>query len=232
MKTKVCAIFMVIATVALITISCDKEKKVITLNETIVSDTTLSRNLPMEEFYNLDLEGKKSFAERYRKQITYNAWEKSYVRDENSLTILIASGTALNVVGADKKICDAKFNDELVVISSGLSTPDTMLVRNGTSCSIQFTNKTEVGHGSPWRFQISNTQKLKDFLSSIQEWDMIVKESAYSMPGLGKDENFSTFLTQNESFLKEGDKIDCFDRRVIDERDVVNFKKRERLKKK
>jgi hypothetical protein len=228
MGKKVLFAFMAIATMIAIATSCNNEKKVIALHDTAVADSTLKKDIPMEEFYKESLEGKKAFVERNRMQLTYNSYEKTYIKGPESITFLIGSGTATNLQGNDKKFYDANFEDELIVITSGLSTPDTTFVFNGVSCSIKFTKKTEVGHGSPWRFEIKDNQKLKDCLNLIEKWDSLHIESSYSMPGLKKEDKFSTFLKENEKLIHNGDLIDCFDRRILDQEkhDVVNFKKR------
>lgn len=228
MGKKVLFAFMAIATMVAIATSCNNEKKVLALHDTAVADSTLKKDIPLNEFYKCDLEGKKAFVERYRMQLTLNSYEKTYVKGPESIDFLIASGTATNLQGNDKKLCDANFEDELIVITTGFSSPDTTFVFNGVSCSVKFTKKTEVGHGSPWRFEIKDNQKLEDCLNLIEKWDSLKIESSYSMPGLKKEDKFSAFLKENEKLIRNGDLIDCFDRRILDQEkhDVVNFKKR------
>ncbi len=224
---------LAIAAIVAIATSCSNEKKVVGLHETIVSDSTLRKNLPMEEFYKENLEGKKAFVERHKMQLTYNTYDKSYIKDPQDITFLIGSGVAMNLQGNDKKLCDASFEDEILVVSSSFSGSDTTLVFNGATCSVHLTKKIELSHGSPWRFEIKDGQTLKDCLNLIEKWDSIQIESAYSMPGFKKDAKFSEFLKENEKLIYKGDLIDCFDRRVLDQQkhDVANFKKRQNAKK-
>ena len=233
MGKKILFAFMAIGTVAVIATSCNNEKKVVDLHETAVVDNTLRKNLPMEEFYKENLEGKKAFVEQYRMQLTYNVYDKSYVKEPQDITFLIASGTAMDLQGNDKKLCNASFEDEILVVTSSFSGPDTTFVFNGATCSANLTKKTELGNGEPWRFEIKNNQGLKDYLNLIEKWDSLGIESTYSMPGLKKGDKFSTFLKENEKFLRNGDLIDCFDKRVMDQEahDVANFKKRQKAKK-
>jgi hypothetical protein len=232
MKTKVLAL-MAIATITIIGISCDNQRTVVDLHETSIVDTTLRRGIPMQEFYKKSIEEKKAFIELYKMELTYNVWDNSYVKDPKNITFVIGSGTASNLQGNDKKFYDTKFNDELIVITTGLGdTPDTTFVFNGVRCSPILTEKIEVGHGATWKFEIKN-HNLGDFINTIEKWDSLKIESSYSMPGLQKGDKFAPFLKENERYLYDGDIIDCFDRRVIDpvKHDVANFKKRERLKK-
>lgn len=222
---------ILIAAIVVMSTGCS-EKKVLNFHDTAVSDSTLKKDVPLQEFYKENLEGKKAFIERHRMQLTYNCYDYSYVKGPESITFIIASGTAANLQGNDsKELCNANFENEILVITDGFSR-DTVFVFNGSSFNGKITNVTEVGHGSPWRFEIKDSQKLKDCLNLIEKWDSLHIESSYSMPGLKKEDKFSTFLEENEKLLKDGDLIDCFDKRVIDQQkhDVVNFKKRQKGK--
>lgn len=232
MKGKLFAL-LAIATVATIAISCNNEKEVVALHETAVVDSTLQRDIPMSKFYECNLDGRKAFIEHYKRQLTYNVYDRLYVKGPEDITFLIASGTAKDLQGLNKKICDANFENEIVIICTGSSDADTVLVFNGVRCSVNLTKQTNVGNGEPWKFEINNDKKLKDYLSSIEKWDSINIQTTYTMPGLRKDQRFSDFLKENEKSIYSNDLIDCFDRRVIDQErhDVANFKKRERLKK-
>ena len=232
MGKKVLFAFMAIATMIAIATSCNNEKKVLAFHDTAVSDSTLKKDVPLQEFYKENLEGKKAFIERHRMQLTYNCYDFSYVKGPESITFIIASGTATNLQGNDsKELCNANFENEILVITDGFSR-DTVFVFNGVSFNGEITSMNEVGHGSPWRFEIKNDQKLSDCLNLIEKWDSIQIESSYTMPGLKKEDKFSAFLKENEKLLKDGDLIDCFDKRVIDQQkhDVVNFKKRQKGK--
>ena len=224
---------MAIAAIVAIGTGCSDQKKVVPLHETAIADSTLRKNLPLEDFYKGDLESKKAFVEHHKMQLTYNTYDKSYVKDPQDITFLIGSGVAMNLQGNDKKPCDASFEDEILVVSSSFSGPDTTLLFNGATCSVHLTKKIDLGHGSPWRFEIKDGQKLEDCLNLIEKWDSIGIESSYSMPGLKKEDQFSEFLKKNAKVIYKGDLIDCFDRRVLDteKHDVANFKKRQNARK-
>ena len=65
MGKKVLFAFMAIATMIAIATSCNNEKKVLAFHDTAVSDSTLKKDVPLQEFYKENLEGKKAFIERF-----------------------------------------------------------------------------------------------------------------------------------------------------------------------
>ena len=220
---------MAIAIIVTIATSCkrDTQEKTDLTNIGCV-DSTLMMNLNLNEFTKGSFEKKVEFINSNRNQLTYNVYSYTSIRNCENMTFIIGSGEC-SVEGKR-----ANFTNELLVVTNGLGNPDTSFVTTGTRGSnIKLSEKTEVGQGAPWRFKISEGEKLETYLSSIEKWDSIKIKTSYIMPGLEKDQKFADFLKEKEDLILPGDEINCFERRVLDGKhgDRVNFPRRARLKK-
>lgn len=222
---------MAIVTIVAMATGCTEKEEVRDIRKIVPVDTLLKKSIPLDKFYKGTPEEKKSFVEVYKRQLTANTYAFTYIRNAESMEILVASGSAQKVSSGDKdkKYYDVTFEDEILIVTSGLSGADTTFVFTGSSGNnFKLQKKQSFGHGENWRFEIGQGQTLKDYIDSIEKWEATdIEKSSYQMPGLG-DKSFSEFLKENQKFIKPGDVIDCLDKRVLntETKDVVNFKKR------